>query len=234
MELNRQRPAAGEPVPNWRPRPLPPRTTMEGVFVRLEPFDADAHARALFDAYSETGGPDVWEYTPTGPFPDYPAFDDYARSAMAGSERLFFAIADKGSNRVLGSAALMNAVPEHGVIEIGSIAYAPALRRTVAATEAMALFATRVFDELGYRRYEWKCNVRNEASKAAALRLGFSFEGVFRNHMVVRGLNRDTAWFSITAAEWPKVKRGLLRWLSLDNFDAAGRQKRSLAALRDA
>jgi RimJ/RimL family protein N-acetyltransferase len=148
---------------------------------------------------------------------------------MTGDDPLYFAILDRAGGRPLGSAAFMRIVPAHGVIEVGSITYAPRLKRTRVATEAMYLMARRAFDELGYRRYEWKCDDRNTPSKRAAARLGFRFEGVFRQHMVVRGRNRDTAWFAMTDDEWPARRAAFERWLEPANFDADGRQKARLA-----
>ena len=147
---------------------------------------------------------------------------------------LFFAILDRHSGRALGLASYMRIVPEHGVIEVGNLTFSPALQRTPVSTEAMALMAARVFEELGYRRYEWKCNALNAASRRTAERLGFTFEGVFRQMMVVKGRNRDTAWYAITDADWPAIRAGFAAWLSPDNFDESGQQRRSLRACRGA
>ena len=152
---------------------------------------------------------------------------------MTGDDPLFFAILDKATGEVLGSAALMRIVPAHGVIEVGTIGYSPRLKRTRIATDAMYLMARHVFEDLGYRRYEWKCDRTNEPSQRAALRLGFTFEGIFRQHMMIAGKNRDTAWFAMLDTEWPEKKAALQRWLDPENFDAEGRQKRSLEAIRD-
>ncbi len=170
----------------------------------------------------------IWDYLGYGPFPDLTAYVTHARRTMTGRDPFFHAIVDRETEKALGVASLMRIVPEHGVIEVGHICYGPALQRTVAATEAQHLLMRRVFDELGYRRYEWKCDSMNEPSMRAAERLGFRYEGTFRKHMVVKGRNRDTAWFSITDDEWPTVKAATEHWLSPDNFDADGRQRQRL------
>lgn len=218
-------------VPAWQPRAWPPRTPMEGRWARLEVFSVEAHASGLFAAFSEDRVGDLWRFRDVGPFADEGAFTAHARAAMTGDDPLFFVIRDAADGLVLGSAAFMRIVPLHGVIEVGTIGYSPRLKRTRLATEAMFLMARRAFDELGYRRYEWKCDDRNEASKRAAVRLGFRHEGVFRNHMVVKGRNRDTAWFAMTDGDWPAAKAALETWLAPGNFDAAGRQKAGLREL---
>ena len=152
------------------------------------------------------------------------------RIRFSGGFPLFFAIVDKASGRALGYQSLMRIDPANGVIEVGNILYTPALQRTIGATEAQYLFAQYIFGELGYRRHEWKCNALNAPSRRAALRFGFAFEGVFRQHMIVKGRNRDTAWYSIIDADWPARRAGFERWLAPDNFDAQGRQKTNLAA----
>lgn len=221
----------GGPLAAWTARPAPPRTPMEGRWARLEPFSVEAHASGLFAVFSEDRGGDLWRFRDVGPFADEVAFTAHARAAMTGDDPLFFVIRDATDGLVLGSAAFMRVVPPHGVIEVGTISYSPRLKRTRLATEAMFLMARRAFDELGYRRYEWKCDDRNEASKRAALRLGFRPEGVFRNHMIVKGRNRDTAWFAMTDGDWPAVKAVMERWLAPGNFDDAGRQKVGLSEL---
>lgn len=216
----------------WTPRPLPSRTAMEGRYARLEPFDCDAHAAGLHAGYAEDTEGDLWRFRDVGPFADEAAFRDFAGRTMTGDDPLFFVIIDKASGAVLGSAALMRIEPAHGVIEVGTIGYSPRLKRTRVATDAMYLMAARVFDDLGYRRYEWKCDSTNAPSKRAALRLGFTFEGVFRQHMMVAGKNRDTAWFAMLDTEWPRKKAALERWLDPKNFDASGRQRLTLEAVR--
>jgi RimJ/RimL family protein N-acetyltransferase len=217
-----------EDLESWVPRPRPPRTPMQGRFVRVEPFDVGAHGRHLFDAFAADEEGRIWDYLPYGPFPDLLSYVSHARRTMSGADPFFHAIIPNETGRAAGVASLMRITPEHGVIEVGHICYGPALQRNVAATEAMYLLACRVFDELGYRRYEWKCNASNQASSRAAERLGFRFEGVFRKHMVVKGRNRDTAWFAITDDEWPDVKAAFERWLDPLNFEADGRQRAAL------
>jgi RimJ/RimL family protein N-acetyltransferase len=220
---------ASGPLAGRMPRPLPPRTVMEGRWARLEPFSVAAHAAGQHAAFAEEPGDDLWRFRDEGPFADEVAYRAFAARTMTGDDPLYFAILDRAGGRPLGSAAFMRIVPAHGVIEVGSITYAPRLKRTRVATEAMYLMARRAFDELGYRRYEWKCDDRNTPSKRAAARLGFRFEGVFRQHMVVRGRNRDTAWFAMTDDEWPARRAAFERWLEPANFDAEGRQKARLA-----
>ena len=166
-----------------------------------------------------------------GPFDSFEAFEAQLKEKCASEDSLFFAIVDNADGRAKGRAAFMRIEPMDRCLEVGHIVYGPALQRTPYATEAMYLMARYVFEELGYRRYEWKCDVRNEASRRAALRLGFTFEGIFRQHMIVKGHNRDTAWFSMLDSEWPNRKRNFERWLSPANFDEAGHQRISLSKL---
>jgi len=224
----------GTPLPGWSPRPLPPRTPMIGRFCRVEPLVAERHAVDLFDAYGEDAEGRNWTYLPRGPYPSFDLYRDWAEAAARGDDPLFHTILDGDSGRSVGVAAYMNIVPEAGVIEVGSITYSPRLQRRPAATEAMYLMMRRVFDELGYRRYEWKCDSLNAPSRAAALRLGFRYEGLFRQATVYKGRNRDTAWFSVIDSEWPGLCRAFEHWLDPANFDAAGRQRASLSRFRTA
>ncbi len=223
-----------EDLSGWTPRLPPPRTPMEGRLVRLEPFDVAAHARGLFEAYQRDRDGDLWTYMPYGPFADFDAYEAHCKAVMTGDDPLFFTVLDKAADRPVGVASFMRINPAHGVIETGSICYSPLLQRTPGATETMYLFARRAFDELGYRRYEWKCDNNNAPSKRAALRLGFRYEGLFRKHMVIKGRNRDTAWFAITDDEWPRVKAAHGRWLDPENFTADGTQRLTLSALNAA
>ncbi|WP_131114747.1 GNAT family N-acetyltransferase [Lichenihabitans psoromatis] len=216
-----------DPDPALRPE----RVTLTGRFVTLVPLEAD-HADALFDAACGPGRDDLWTYMFDGPFSDRAVFAANIAQKAASTDPLFFAIVDNGSRRVVGHAALMRIDVVHRVIEVGNIMFGAPLQRTPGATESMALLARYVFETLGYRRYEWKCNAMNEPSRVAAHRLGFTFEGVFRQHMIVKGRNRDTAWFSILDTEWPACGSAFEGWLAAGNFDADGRQRRSLAALR--
>jgi RimJ/RimL family protein N-acetyltransferase len=221
----------GFPVSSWSPRERPPRTPLHGRHCRVEALDPDRHARDLFDAYSEDRDNRLWTYLPGGP---YAGFEDFLAETRAGLQRenfLTFAVVDVASGKAIGVASYLNINPSAGSIEVGGIAYSPALQRKPAGTEAMFLMMRRVFDELGYRRYEWKCNALNAPSRAAAERYGFSFEGVFRQADVVKGRNRDTAWYSITDSEWPVLKIAFERWLDPANFDADGSQRESLSAL---
>ncbi len=226
----KQRPT-GVPVEPRTAR-RPERTVLEGRFVRLEPLDAVRHGPALWQNLQ--GFDEVWDYLFDAPPPDQASFvADLARKA-ASDDPLFWAIVDRLSGAAQGYATLMRVEPVHRVIEVGNILFTPALQRKPGATESMSLLAGHVFDDLGYRRYEWKCNALNAPSRAAALRLGFTFEGVFRQHMIIKGRNRDTAWFSMLDTEWPSVKRGFAAWLAPDNFDVEARQRRALAEVRNA
>ena len=216
------------------PRPRPPRSLMEGRFTRLEPFSVKDHARDLFMAYAEDAAGEMWRYFVVGSFDTLGDYVTYARQSMSGSDPLYFAIIDGATNRATGVASFLNITPEHGSIEVGAIALSPKLQRTPAASEAMYLMMKRAFDELGYRRYEWKCNAKNVPSKAAAQRFGFIYEGLFRNHMVVKDESRDTAWYSITDTEWPTIREAFEAWLDPVNFDEDGRQRSKLADLRHA
>jgi len=209
----------------------PARTTLAGRHVRLVPLDAALHAADLFEEVR--GHDEVWTYLFDGPFPELTSFRERLESMAKSDDPLFFAIINCRSGRAVGYASYMRIEPGHRVIEVGSILFAPALQRTPGATEAMYLMAKHALDDLGYRRYEWKCNSLNAPSRHAALRLGFKFEGIFRKHMIIKGRNRDTAWYSMTDEEWPGRKIAFEKWLHPSNFDANGRQLRSLSEFRD-
>jgi RimJ/RimL family protein N-acetyltransferase len=218
---------------DWTRAKLPRRETLSGATVRLEPLDVDKHARPLFTAsHSEDAEEPIFRYLPYGPFAGFDDFAAWLDKCTASKDPLFFAIVDGESGTPQGMASFMRIAPEHGVIEIGHIWFSPALRRTRMATEAIYLMARHAFDDLGYRRLEWKCDAENDRSRRAAERFGFTFEGVFRQHLVVKGRNRDTAWFSILDGEWPAVRAGFEAWLSSANFDSLGHQKRSLSEIR--
>ena len=210
----------------------PERITLEGQWITLAPLDAEKHAEALYEGSNGDAERErVWTYLFNGPFA---SLDDFAADIELKARSVdphFFAVVDNASGRAVGYQALMRIDPTNRVIEVGNILYTPAMQRTRGATEAQYLFARYVFDALGNRRYEWKCNALNAPSKRAAERFGFTFEGVFRQHMIVKGRNRDTAWFAMLDAEWPARKAAYERWLSSDNFDAQGRQKASLSGL---
>lgn len=220
----------GEDVIGWQRPPLPPRTPMCGRWCRVEPLDAARHGAELFEAVSLDREGRNWTYLAYGPFATREDYLAWMRGACAGEDPLFHAIVDAGSGKALGVASYLRIDPTSGCIEVGHIHYAPALQRTPAATEAMYLMMQRVF-ALGYRRYEWKCDSLNAPSRAAAQRLGFSYEGVFRQATMYKGRNRDTAWYAMIDREWPALDAAHARWLAPDNFDAQGRQRESLSAL---
>ncbi|MDP4002647.1 GNAT family N-acetyltransferase [Methylobacterium sp. NEAU K] len=227
--------AFGQPIgpalPDWTPRPLPPRTPMEGRTCRVAPLDPDAHTSDLFATYGAAPDRRGWTYLGDELPESETAYRARIETMAASRDPLFHAILDRVSGTALGIASYLRIDPGNGVIEVGHLHFGPRLQRVPAATEAMALMMARVF-ELGYRRYEWKCDSLNAPSRAAALRYGFTFEGIFRNAVVVKGRSRDTAWFSITDAEWPRVRAGFAAWLDPGNFDGDGRQRRGLAELR--
>ena len=199
---------------------------MKGRYVTVEHLDPAKHGDSL---WREVGGlekADLWRWMPDGPFPTRADLDAVLFAKSQSTDPLFYAICPDGE--ALGHASYMHIEPKHRVIEVGGIMFGPSLQRTRSATEAMYLMAKHAFEELGYRRYEWKCNALNEPSRRAALRLGFQFEGIFRQHMIIKGVNRDTAWFSMLDSEWPERKPSFERWLDPANFDAEGRQLTSL------
>lgn len=216
---------------NWTPRPRPPREPIEGRYVRLEPLSAAAHGDGLFEASSVPDAGERFAWLPDLPPATRTEFQPWLDKAEASEDPLFFTVIDKASGRIAGRQTLMRIDTTYGVIEIGNIYWGPRISRRPAATEAQFLFMKLAFD-LGYRRYEWKCNNRNEPSKRAAQRFGFSFEGIFRQHMIVKGENRDTAWYSVIDGEWPALKAAYEAWLDPSNFDAAGNQKRRLEDFR--
>jgi RimJ/RimL family protein N-acetyltransferase len=213
---------------DWKGVPRPERVTLEGRYVRLEPLDAAKHAKDLFASAQQPGADDRFRYLFEETPPDIETITAWVEKVSASPDPLFFAVVDKQTGRAEGRQALMRIDPVHGVIEIGSILWGPAIARTRMATEALYLFADYAFDTLGYRRFEWKCNNLNEPSKRAAARFGFTFEGVFRQHMVAKGKNRDTAWFAIIDSDWPRLQAGYEAWLAPENFDEAGQQKSPL------
>ena len=222
----------GAPLPNWSPRSLPPRAPIEGRLCRVEPLDPPRHAADLFAANSDDAEGRTWTYLPYGPFPSFDLYREFLAAAARRDDPLVHAIVDRRSGHAVGVASLMRIDPAAGVIEVGGINYSPRLQRQPAATEAMYLLMRRVFDELGYRRYEWKCDSLNAPSRAAAQRLGFRYEGLFRQATVYKGRNRDTAWYSIIDTEWPALRATFERWLDPANFDREGRQRATLQNLR--
>ena len=232
--LNAFQQPVGAPVPGWQPRPRPERIVLHGRHCRLEPLDAARHAADLHTAYIAADDGRGWTYMSADPFADAAGYAAYARQLAASTDPLHFAVIDAHSDEAVGTLALMRIEPAHGVVEVGHVMFSPRLQRTRLSTEAQYLLMRHVFDDLGYRRYEWKCDSLNAPSRRTAERLGFSFEGVFRQAIVYKGRNRDTAWFSVIDSEWPALKAAFERWLADDNFDAQGRQRRALAALRPA
>jgi RimJ/RimL family protein N-acetyltransferase len=214
--------------------PRPERRVIAGRFIRLEPLDPDRHGSSLWQETHGIGAAARWQYLFDEPFAEKNSFLDFLARKAASTDPLFYAIVDQSSGRAVGFETLMRIDPTHRCIEVGSILYGKGLQRTPGATEAQYLLMRYIFEDLGYRRYEWKCNALNEPSRRAALRLGFTFEGIFRKHMIVRGRNRDTAWYSMLDDDWPAAKTAFERWLAPSNFDSAGVQRQSLAALRDA
>ncbi len=218
----------GPRVENWAPPPAPVGEVLEGRYARLEPLDAEIHAALLFRAYD--GHDALWDYMPYGPFSSAAQYHRWVRDTVADKGHLFYAIKDLETGTFGGVTSYLRINPNAGSIEVGNINFAPSLQRTRAATEAMALMMGWAFDA-GYRRYEWKCNALNAPSRRAGQRLGLSFEGVFRQALVVKGRNRDTAWFACIDAEWPALKEAFRVWLDPGNFDANGRQIERLSNL---
>jgi RimJ/RimL family protein N-acetyltransferase len=222
----------GPAADKWTERARPSRHALHGRYCRLEPVDPQRHAADLFGAYMDASDARDWTYL----FPErpdtLPLFEGYLARLAESEDPLHYTIVDTETNKPVGTAALMRIDPVHGVIEVGSIAYSPRIKRTRAGTEAMFLLMRLVFDDLGYRRYEWKCDSLNGPSRAAAQRYGFTFEGIFRKAVVYKARSRDTAWYSIIAEEWPRIRSAFDAWLDPKNFDERGRQKHTLKAMR--
>lgn len=221
-------PRFGAPVGDWTPPQAPDVTLLEGRHVRLERLDADLHSGELHEANSPDDA--MWDYMPYGPFHSAATHHRWARDMAAKTDPWFFTLRDLRTGHCGGVASWLRITPEQGSIEVGHIALAPRLQRTIAATEAMFLMMDWAF-AAGYRRYEWKCDALNLPSRRAAQRLGFSYEGVFRQHMIYKGRNRDTAWFAVIDKDWPALKEAFGAWLAPSNFDAEGRQRERLGDL---
>ena len=217
----------GVPLPDWTPPPLPPHKVIEGRWARLEPLDAEQHTASIYRGVRVDSEGRNWTYSPAGPFSTSDGFSAWLQSISAGEIPMYFAIIDGSLREALGYASYYEADPPNGVIEIGGIHFTEPLKRTVAATEAMYMMLGTVFD-LGYRRCEWRCDALNGPSRAAAERLGFSFEGIFRQHWVYNGRNRDTAWYSMIDSEWATNRTAFDEWLDPANFDARGVQRTRL------
>lgn len=221
----------GIEINNWQRKATPSNTILQGQYCRLEPLMIHKHAAQLFDSLMLDNLGDTWTYLPYGPFNEYEAFLSWLQSTMSEPDTLLYAILDIKNSIPIGIAGYLRINPEHGVIEVGHLHFSKLLQKTPAATEAMFLMMEHAFDALNYRRYEWKCNALNDASKNAALRLGFTFEGIFRQSNVFKNRNRDTAWFSILDHEWPRLNKKLKEWLKPNNFNSDGIQKRRLTMI---
>jgi RimJ/RimL family protein N-acetyltransferase len=221
----------GPKIPGWKPPPRPSRVSLEGRFCRVEPLDLQRHATQLHAANSADPEGRMWTYLFSGPFASFDEYRAWLEPKPGSEDPLFFAFVDRARGQAVGTGAYMRIEPTHGVMEVGHLAYSPLMQRSPVATEAMYLMMRNAFG-LGYRRYEWKCDALNAASRRAAERLGFTFEGVFRQAIVYKGRNRDSAWYSIIDREWPALDAAFRAWLDPANFDGDGRQRRSLAGFR--
>jgi RimJ/RimL family protein N-acetyltransferase len=226
METNEVGPPVAAP-----PGRKPDGGVLEGRYVDLEHVEAERHGSALWNSF-QAGDPEgrIWTYLGYGPFPDKAGFLAWLKERQASVDPLFYAFVPHATGEASGMASFMRMVPEHGVIEIGHIWLSPGLKQTREATEGLYLMMRHALETLGSRRLEWKCDALNQPSRRAAERLGFTFEGVFRQHMIVKGRNRDTAWFSIIDTDWPAIDQAFQKWLAHDNFDGAGRQRQALQA----
>ncbi len=220
----------GQTLAHWSPPPLPPREPLQGRFGRLEPLDPARHAAELHAANMLDADGRNWTYLPYGPFDSLDDYQAWAAASARTTDPLFFAICQQPDGSPVGVASYLRITPASGSIEIGHVHYSERLKHSALATEAMFLMVQRVF-ELGYRRYEWKCDALNAASRGAAQRLGFSYEGVFRQATVYKGRNRDTAWYAVVDTDWPALREALSQWLAPTNFDAQGKQRTRLSSL---
>lgn len=224
----------GAPLANWKGAKPPSRVTLDGRYCRLVPVDPAAHLNDLAEAYDSAADGRDWTYLATGPFSTLEAYQEHLEKLASSTDPLHFTVIDTASGKALGTLALMRIDAVNGVIEVGFIAFSPLLKKTRIATEAIFLLMRHVFDDLGYRRFEWKCDSLNEPSRAAAKRFGFTFEGIFRQATTYKGRSRDTAWFSIIDPEWPALKTRYERWLDPKNFDADGAQIERLSTPQSA
>ncbi|WP_417456051.1 GNAT family N-acetyltransferase [Kordiimonas sp.] len=221
-------------VIDWQPKARPGLVILEGRYVTLEPLDLAAHGAGLYAAVGGDVNAGLWQYIPLGPFPDKATLCHAMKEAGRHRGWQTMVIRAREGGEALGMASYMRIREEHGSAEVGCVVFGHALQRTRGATEAIALMARHVFDDLGYRRFEWKCNAANDASKRAAIRFGFAYEGTFRNDMVMKGKNRDTAWYSMIDSEWPDVCAAFQLWLRPENFDEQGKQKAKLQSYLNA
>ncbi len=226
--------AIGYPVGNWRPTARPTHKPLVGRFCYLEPLDINRHSADLYAAFSKDTDHHNWTYLPYGPFNGFAKFEAWLKEVGNGEDPFFYAIVNAKTKQAVGLASYLRINPADGVIEVGHIHYSPLIQRSSIATEAMFLMMRQVFDELGYRRYEWKCDALNAPSRKAALRLGFRFEGIFRQLTMYKGRNRDTAWYAIIDKEWPSIRSAYQSWLDPKNFDRTGNQQISLGKFIEA
>lgn len=224
----------GDAVPDWTPRQPPPHHPLEGRRTRLEPLRADAHAAKLHAQNVRDTDGRLWTYLAYGPFASVDEYRTWVAQNEGRTDPLFYAILDRETDDAIGVASYLRIEPAVGSVEVGHLCFSPALQKTPLATEAMYLMMRHAFDDLGYRRYEWKCDSLNAPSIAAAERLGFRFEGTFRQAQVVKGRNRDTTWLSILDHEWPGLRTAFEAWLAPENFDVAGAQRTRLSELIEA
>ena len=214
----------GESLANWSSAQFPSYIAFEGSFCRIEPIDVKRHAEELFEAYAVDIDNKMWTYMSYGPFKSVENVQQWLEHASQKTDPQFYVLIEKKTNKAVGLSSYMRIKPEHGVIEVGGISFSPLLQRTAIATEIMYLMMKRVFEELGYRRYEWKCDALNTASCNAAIRFGFSYDGTFRKHIVYQNRSRDTAWYSMLDDEWPLLKLAYEQWLAPENFNNNGQQ----------
>lgn len=220
----------GFPLPGWVPAPTPTKERLTGRYCVLVGLDADQHAADLYAANGLDVEQRMWTYLPYGPFESFDQYGEWLRAAQQSTDPLYFAVIDPATQRAIGVVSYLRIDPRNGVIEVGHLAYSPLLQRTPAATECMYLLMRQAFD-LGYRRYEWKCDALNAPSRTAAARLGFQYEGLFRQAVVYKQRSRDTAWYSIIDREWPPIRTAFERWLEPSNFNSAGEQLLRLSQL---
>ena len=230
QRVNEYGQAIGEPMPQWQPARAPGDQPMTGRYCRLERVDVERHADDLYEAYSAAPDGRDWTYLPVGPFDTREAYRDFLTSCAASPDPLHHTVIDLATGKAIGTLSLMRIDKANGVIEVGFVVFSQRLQKTRMATESLFLLMQRIFDELGYRRFEWKCDALNAPSRAAAARFGFTYEGIFRQAVTYKGRNRDTAWFSIIDSEWPALRAGFAHWLDEANFDAQGTQRRTLQA----
>ncbi|MDZ5601533.1 GNAT family protein [Pseudomonas sp. RP23018S] len=222
----------GAALSDWSARAQPAAVTLSGRYSRLEPLNAERHAAELYEAYASASDGRDWTYLPVGPHQSAADYKTYAQAAEKSTDPRHYAVIDQASGKAVGTLALMRIDPTHGVIEVGHVTFSPKLKQSALSTEAQYLLMAYAFDELGYRRYEWKCDDLNAPSRRAADRLGFTYEGTFRQALVYKGRSRDTAWYAIIDSEWPALKAAFVAWLDPANFDEQDRQRQALSAFR--